>query len=280
MLSAEKPVPEEFAEPAGVLPAEKDPMGRAILEYYRTGRAAKLSVFSPGFDEDEIPVSTLFRELAQMPDWERKALDLADGLILDVGAGSGCHAAELMRSGKTVEAIDISALSVQVMRERGIRAFASDLFAWGRPENGRKYDTVLMLMNGSGIIGSLSRIGRFFTLMENLLRPNGCLLMDSSDIRYLFDGDDMNEAGAVGRETVWGTVWGAELGSEWGSAEPYYGEIRYRMRYKHVIGKTFPWLYLDFPTLSYYAARHGFEAEIVAEGGHYEYLARLKKVRG
>ena len=75
----------------GLLETGKDPMGNAIYDYFCKGQAGRLRVFSPQFDEDEIPVKTLFREYDEMPELERMALDLAQGKILDVGAGSGCH---------------------------------------------------------------------------------------------------------------------------------------------------------------------------------------------
>ena len=78
-----------------LLPKQKDPMGAAIEEYFRTGRAGTLRVFSSQFDEDEIPVEQLFRTLGEMPPLEQQALTLASGNILDVGAGSGCHALAL-----------------------------------------------------------------------------------------------------------------------------------------------------------------------------------------
>ena len=74
-----------------ILQRDKDPMGAAIADFYEHGKAGKLRVFSPMFDEDEIPLETLFRELDEMPEIECEALKLADGKILDVGAGSGCH---------------------------------------------------------------------------------------------------------------------------------------------------------------------------------------------
>ena len=51
-------------------------------------------------------------------------------------------------------------------------------------------DTILMLMNGSGIIGRLENMPAFFQRMKMLLRPGGCILMDSSDLRYLFEDED------------------------------------------------------------------------------------------
>jgi hypothetical protein len=44
-----------------------------------------------------------------------------------------------------------------------------------------------------------------------------------------------------------------------------------------VLGESFDWLYVDFDTLSFYAEQNGFKAEIVAEGEHYDYLARLTR---
>jgi hypothetical protein len=47
------------------------------------------------------------------------------------------------------------------------------------------------------------------------------------------------------------------------------------MQYKSVVGEPFDWLYLDFNTLAYHAEENGFRAEVVAEGDHYDFLARL-----
>jgi cyclopropane fatty-acyl-phospholipid synthase-like methyltransferase len=239
-----------------LLSPNKDPMGAAIADYFAKGRAAKLRVFSSQFDEDEIPAEQLFRTFDEMPPLEQAALRMAQGKILDCGAGSGCHALALQDMGKEVEAIDISPLSVDVMQKRGVKqAFQINLF----DENYlQKFDTILMLMNGSGIIGKLENMNTFFTKMKQLLNPDGCIYMDSSDLRYLFEDED-----------------GSFLVD---LAAGYYGEIDFRMQYKQVKGETFDWLYVDFQTLSYYAAENGFKAELIEEGEHYDYLACLKMV--
>ena len=84
--------------------SKKDPMGRAIADYWKTGTADRLRVFSPMFEEDEIPLQTLFRKYEDMPEIERMALDLAKGKTLDVGAGSGCHSLVLQEKGIDVTA--------------------------------------------------------------------------------------------------------------------------------------------------------------------------------
>ena len=233
---------------------DKDPMGRAIADFFAKGKAAKLRVFSSQFDEDEIPVKHLFRTYDEMSSMEQKALELAQGKILDCGAGSGCHALALQDMGKDVDAIDISPLSVEVMEKRGVQnASQVDLFNHTAVQ---KYDTVLMLMNGSGIIGKIENMGGFFTKMKQILNPGGVVYMDSSDLKYLFEDED-------GSFVI-------DLNGN------YYGEVDFRMQYKQVKGETFDWLYIDFQTLSMYASQYGFKAEMIEEGGHYDYLAALR----
>ena len=232
---------------------DKDPMGRAIADYHATGKASRLRVFSPMFDEDEIPVETLFRPLDGMPAVEQKALELACGDILDVGAGAGCHSLALQQMGKHVTAIDISPLAVATMRERGVADVREqDFFTL----DGR-YDTILMLMNGIGIVGSLSRMPAFFMQVDRLLAPDGQLLCDSSDICYIFE----DEEGIIDLTGIDG----------------YYGELTYQMQYKGIKGEPFPWLFIDPETLREQAQAHGFACEVVSRGSHYDYLARITR---
>lgn len=236
-----------------LLPPHKDPMGTAIADYHRRGRAGTLRVFSSQFDEDEIPVEQLFRSYQEMPAIEQQALTLATGHILDVGAGSGCHALALQEMGKEVTAIDISELSVEVMQERGVKdARATDLYDERFAE---QFDTILLLMNGSGIIGCIEGMERFFLRMKLLLKPGGCVYMDSSDLKYLFEEEDGSFLIDI--------------------ADDYYGLVDFRMQYKQVKGDVFDWLYIDFDTLAYYAEQYGFSAEMVCQGEHYDYLAKL-----
>ena len=238
---------------ANLLTPNKDPMGYAIADYFSKGKAGRLRVFSSQFEEDEIPVDQLFRTFDEMPVLEQKALELAQGKILDCGAGSGCHALALQDMGKDVEAIDISPRSVEVMQKRGIQhAYCVNLF----DDNFlHRYDTILMLMNGTGIIGNLDNIHTFFARVKQLLKPGGCLLIDSSDLRYLFEEED----GSIMIDL----------------ADDYYGQVDFQMQYKEDLGDTFDWLYLDFNTLAYYAEENGFKAEVIAEGEYYDYLAKL-----
>jgi SAM-dependent methyltransferase len=232
---------------------KKDPMGRAIAEYWKTKMADRLRVFSPMFEEDEIPLTTLFRSYEDMPEIERKALDMAKGRILDVGAGAACHSLVLQKRGLDVTAIDISPLSVETMKEREVKKVIEQNFLTLEGQ----YDTILMLMNGIGIVGTLERLPEFFKQLDKILAPGGQVLCDSSDISYVFE----DEEGMI------------DIPNEM----DYYGEHSFQMQYKDTIGEPFDWLYIDADTLKQKAGRCGYVVEVVAEGGHYDYLARLTK---
>lgn len=238
------------------LPIHQDPMGAAIRDFHLKGKAKRLRVLSSMFDEDEIPVSTLFRTENEMNTLERQALNLCHGRVLDVGAGAGSHSQVLQQRGFDTTAIDISPLSVQTMRERGIlKALHANFFT--DSIEGAPFDTVLMLMNGIGIVGRMKCFADFFARLDTLLTPDGQLLTDSSDLRYIFEDED-------------GTF------CYDGEAE-YYGEVDYRMVYGSTRGPRFHWLYADFDTLAREALQYGFRAEKVLDGQHYDYLARITR---
>lgn len=228
-----------------------DAMGRAIVEYYEKGKASKLRVFSPMFEEDEIPVELLFRRYEQMPELEQKALTLAKGKVLDVGAGAGCHSLYLQDKGFDVTALDISSLSIEVMKKRGVKnTLCQDFFSLEG-----KYDTILMLMNGIGLVGKVEKLNYFFKHLDNILNEGGQVLCDSSDICYIFEEDDGSFRIPLNGD--------------------YYGELTYQMQYKDTKGEEFDWLYIDFQTLESYAKDNGFKIELVEEGSHYDYLCRI-----
>ena len=235
------------------LSPNNDPMGAAIRDYQNNGKASRLRVLSSMFDEDEMPVAHLFRTFNQMPRLEQKALSMAKDRVLDIGAGAGCHALALQERGLEVKAIDISPLSCEVMKERGVKnAECVNLF---NPQLQGKYDTLLLLMNGTGIAGKLNRLPMLLNRLKELLAEGGQILIDSSDLKYIYE----NEDGSMD----------IDLNA------PYYGEVDYQMQYKNVKGEPFDWLYTDPMLLASISKQCGLNCEIVEEGENYDFLARL-----
>ena len=236
-----------------ILSKDKDPMGAAILDYQKSERVGRLRVLSSMFEEDEMPVKHLFRNLEEMPMLEQKALSLAKGKVLDVGAGAGCHALALQAQSIAVKAIDISPLSCEAMELRGVmNAECINLFD-EHLETG--FDTILLLMNGTGIAGKIENLPALFNRLKALLNKGGQILIDSSDIKYIYENEDGS--------------FDINLNAA------YYGEVDYQMVYKDVKGDSFDWLYVDFPLLKSIAESCGLHGELIAEGEHYDYLARF-----
>lgn len=237
------------------LPVCKDPMGAAIRDYHLWGRAARLRVLSSIFDEDEMPVEHLFRTFDEMPRLEQLAVKLAYGKTLDVGAGAGCHSIALQKRGVEVKAIDISPLSCKVMTERGVNDVECvNVF---NPKFQGRFDTLLLLMNGTGIAGRLERLPLLLNRLKELMSDNGQILVDSSDLKYVYENED-------GMYDIDQTT-------------KYYGEVDYQMVYKNVKGKSFDWLYVDPELLVTTCSECGLKCEIVEEGSHYDYLARMSR---
>ncbi|MBQ4822179.1 class I SAM-dependent methyltransferase [Aquimarina sp. MMG016] len=231
----------------------KDVFGEAIKDYYNQNYKEDIIVQAPDFDDDVIPIPYLFRKYDDMPLLEQKALNLSFGKVLDVGCGAGSHSVYLQKIKKLdVTAIDTSKGAIDICKKRGVQnAFEEDIFKL----KDQQFDTLLFLMNGSGIIGKLEQIDRFLSHTKTLLKPGGQILIDSSDISYLFTDED---------------------GGFWVDASAgYYGEMQYKLKYKNQESDWFDWLYIDYNTLQNAANANGLISELVYEGDNYDYLAKL-----
>jgi len=230
----------------------KDAIGQAMLDYQKGIRNQKLIVKSSISEDDEIPIDYLFRKEKELPKLEKKALSLCKGKVLDVGAASGVHSLILNEKSFDVKSIDVSEGSVEVMNLRGLENVQHQDFYDIKNE---KYDTILMLMNGSGIAGTIEGMTNLLNQAKTLLNSGGQIIMDSSDISYMFEDED-------------GSMW-VDLNSM------YHGEVQYQMIYKECVSDEFNWLFIDFERLSLISESLGFKCELIQEGEHFDYLARL-----
>lgn len=230
-----------------------DLFGKAMMDYWREGHTEDIKTFSSLAGEDVIPLPYLFRDFGQMPEVEQRALELAKGKVLDIGCGAGSHALYLQEKGLEVTALDSSKGCIEVCRERGVRSTViSPILDYGKDT----FDTLLLPMNGIGLAGTLEDLGPFLRHLTSLLRPGGQLLLDSSDIIYMFEQD--------------------EDGGYWIPGDiPYYGEVVFTMEYKDLRRGPFPWIYVDFNTLHNMCSAQGLDCELVLEGEHFDYLAKL-----
>ena len=204
----------------------KDLFGKAILDFQTNNSPEDLITETNISEADEMSVDYLFRSFNEMPKLEKKALQLCKGKVLDVGCGAGSHSLYLQKKGFQVTAIDISENAIKACKLRGLNDVRAQNILVLENES---FDTILLLMNGTGIFRTLLETSNYLQKIKSLLNPNGQILIDSSDIIYMFDED------ADGSYLV--------------PADGYYGELTFTISYKNETEESFPWLYLDYNTL-------------------------------
>jgi hypothetical protein len=213
------------------------PLGRALADYASGARDAVLQVHVPGFPSEPLPAAYFFRTPAEMGVVDRTALELARGRVLDVGAGAGAHAVPLVEAGLSVTALEVLPELVEILRARGVHgAFKRSVWTFTRR---RPYGTVLALMNGTSLAGTLSRLGPLLERLSGLVSPDGQLLIDSTE------------------------------------TEP--AELEYQLEYRGVKGPPFPQLFLSEDALRRVARKAAWSTAVVAREGP-RYLARLTRL--
>lgn len=199
--------------------ASKDPLGNMMLDYFYGLHDVFVEVDSPTFDMWTMRGETMFRDYSGKEEIEHMALHLCEGKILDVGAGSGCHSLFLQQKGKEVDAYEISPGCAQVMVERKVNnVFHKNIFSL----KDRKYRTILMLMNGLGICGTLDGCNLFLQFAKTILDKGGQIIADSTDLSVLYNSPNEFDY----------------------SSDGYYGETEFVMRYQNFKTEPFKWIYI------------------------------------
>tara|TARA_Y100000310_G_scaffold298681_1_gene332842 strand:+ start:21444 stop:22160 length:717 start_codon:yes stop_codon:yes gene_type:complete len=227
----------------------KDIHGRAIRDFYQNKPESTLLLHTSYGETEEMPVEVFFREEEDLSVLENLALIECSGRILDIGAGAGAHALMLQARDLEVYALENSPGCVEVMRQSGV----THVIEQDYQQHNQTYDTILLLMNGLGIAGRLSNVSNLLKTLSKMLNESGQILVDSSDIGYLYEEDDLEP-------------------------DPeYYGNIQYQYEYKGNKGDWFDWVYVDQETLQGEVAKAGLELEILYTDENDQYLARITK---
>lgn len=230
----------------------KDIIGIALLDYFNGNYSEDILTETNISEEDELPLSYLFRTYKEMPAIEQKALKLSKGKTLDVGCGAGSHSLYLQEKGLDVKGIDTSPGAIEVCKLRGLKKAENiDLLHL----KNEKFDTILLLMNGTGIFQNLENSSKYLQHLKSLLNPKGQILIDSSDLRYMYDS--------------------TEEGGIMVPADRYYGELEFTMRYKEMESETFEWLYLDERTFKDICTLNALNLEVIERGENFDYLGRI-----
>jgi SAM-dependent methyltransferase len=230
-----------------------DILGTALLDYYHGNYTEDIINETNISEEDVLPLPYFFRKHSEMPVLEKAALKLCKGKVLDVGCGAGCHSLYLQKKGMQVTAIDTSKGAVDVCKLQGVEDVRHLSLLELRDE---KFDTILLLMNGTGIFQKLEYVSMYLQHLKSLLTPSGQILIDSSDLQYMYDQ--------------------GEEGGIWIPADRYYGELEYTIKYKGEVSKAFDWLYIDENLFESACLNESLRFEIKSRGENYDYLVRIQ----
>jgi SAM-dependent methyltransferase len=221
----------------------------ALQDYYNNEFSGKLLIHNYYGEPDEMDLGVYLRDESELLEIEHQALELCNGKTLDVGAGLGAMTLILQKRGISVDALEISDRFCRIMQKQGVVSILKkDFFV---DKINQQYDTLLFLMNGLGICSRFADLPNFFARVNSMLKPEGQVLLDSSDVGYVY-------------ETV-------------SPRNEYFGELDYQYEYKKQRGPWFKWLYVDSITLTKEAAKNGFNLEVIASEDSGQYLARLTR---
>jgi SAM-dependent methyltransferase len=232
------------------------PLGRALQDYHKGVGHDHFVVHSDLWDDEPTPVEEYYRpDHMRIPDLELRALTSCRGRVLDLGAGAGRHSLELQAMGLEVTALDVSHEAVGVMRERGVLdARRGDLTVL----EGEQFDTILLLMHGIGLVGSLEGLADFLEKARFFLEDGGRIVCDSADLAIVLPS----------------------LAVPVGQTDPhpgrYPGEVEFRLTYGALEGQPYPWLFVDPRTLERYARTAGFGFSVVCRGARGAFAAILE----
>lgn len=231
------------------------PLARAFVAFWKGAREAELTVHTDEGETEVMPVALFFRGSGELRDEDRAALALARGRVLDGGAGVGSIALILQEQRFRVTALEPIPEAVGIMQARGVadarRGRLEDL-----PDS-EAFDTILLLMNGTSLAGTLPGLPRLLRVLERLLSPGGQILLDSTDLTDGQTEEDSLEAG-------------------WDPGD-YPGELQYQVEFLGIRGAPFPQLFVDPGTLQRVAAGEGLVTVIVWKGHGGRYVARLTR---
>jgi SAM-dependent methyltransferase len=230
-----------------------DPLGSAMHDFFHKGADYPIQVSINGRrDEDMLP-SLFFRKYQTMRGYERLALKLCKGSVLDVGAAAGCHSLVLQRRGLDVTALEKSPLAAEVARLRGVeRVICDDVFH----VKGIQFNTILLLMNGLGMGGNEEGTLKLLKHLKKMLAPKGCIYGDSTDILY---------------QTM-------DVNGVFGQGHEYHGQVKFDLKYRGVKAEPFPWIYLDPALLAELCDKAGLKCQIIHRDPNFHYLAKITSV--
>ncbi|MFP3951023.1 MAG: class I SAM-dependent methyltransferase [Candidatus Bathyarchaeia archaeon] len=156
-----------------------DVFGRALAAYYRGVKDEHIIERDDGY-LDKVNTGIYFREYDDWVEQERRAIQEAEGRILDVGCGVGRVALWLQEQGHDVVGIDVSTLALEIAKKRGVDdCRLMDVRELDFPEG--YFDAIVLFGNNFGLAGGIKQTRQMLESLYKVTCKDGIILAATRD---------------------------------------------------------------------------------------------------
>ena len=193
---------------------------------------------------------------------EQKAIQYATGRVLDIGCAAGRHSLYLQANGLDVTGIDNSAKSIEICRSRGLRK-AEVLSLHDIPSNYGTFDTIMMLGNHFGLVGTMNKALNTLKMFNEITSDNGVLILGASGLHISKLSSSFKEQIENNRKNG-----------------RYIGEVTYHLTYND-LSSDLDWLCIEKEDIIKLINKSNFYVDTIIEddmyGEPYPYVIIAKK---
>ncbi len=162
--------------------SNQDAYGEVLLaQFHRKTATCEIIERDDGYIDTGSNPGDYFNDYPKWSRAEQRAIKLAKGRVLDIGAGAGRHSLYLQRHGSDVISIDNSLGAIRVCRLRGLkkaRVIPIEMIGRFKPNS---FDTIVMFGNNFGLFGSSAKARRILKEMYRITSPRGRIIVQSRD---------------------------------------------------------------------------------------------------
>ena len=163
------------------LTEEQDAYGRAMLDWNRGNGGFEIVERDDGYIGLSSGPQAYLAEYRHWPEFEKRAIRLARGRVLDVGSGGGRVGLYLQGRGHEVVGIDNSPGAVELCHERGFGGAVLVPFEEISRRRLGTFDTVVMIGNNFGLVGGRRRARARLRRLFGMTTDRGRILAASMD---------------------------------------------------------------------------------------------------
>ncbi len=237
---------------------KKDAFGQAMWDYLNGKGSCEICERDDGGIAASPGPMCYFAEFKNWVPYEKKAVRLARGRVLDIGCGAGRVALYLQNRGMDVLGIDNSTLAIKTCRKRGLRKARVMPITQVSRKLG-EFDTIVMFGNNFGLFGSFDGARRMLKRFAGMTGPKARILANTFDPYQTDDEVHLNYHRFNRRRGRMG------------------GQARIRIRYRTYATPYFDYLLVSKDEMTEIVAGTGWRITKFFDSGSPRYVAVMEK---